>query len=594
MTFVMQKIVFVQRSRYYRNMMANAIEPFPLWNDLKNYRFHYLRRDLTAAFSVALMALPQAMAYAFLADLPAMAGIWAAIFGTIFTSAFGQSRFLVSGTTNTIAIVIQSGVAEILYNYYRDVGGDARHTLALNIVLQLVLVVGIFQMIASLLNWGRLTQFVSRSVMVGYMAGAAAAIVVTQLFPFFGIEEIDEFHPIYQKAWYFLTHFFSLDITTTLFALASLGLLIALYKISEAFPGAALVFFIAAVIAAFFPGKISLLRDIGLVPSGLPSFDFPFFEFRILGNLIPLAFAITVLSSLETTTIGKTYTTAKEPPYQDNQEIYGVGISNIFSSFLGAMPSSGSFSRSALNYAAGAKTRLSSIFSGLFVFLFVLFFGSLVSKIPIAAMSALMIFTAYSMVNIKDLTICIKATPGDAFVVIITFLASLFFTLDVVLYIGISLAIALYLKYAALPRLIEFTFNNLGKLRPLISSDERLDPAICIFQAEAELFFAAADPLQLRLRQLAEDENIKVVILQLFNVHYIDASICLALEKVHAYLRSTQRHLLLAGLSIEVHQTLAATGLLKLVGEENCFMINERLPGESTRHAYAYAKTFIV
>ncbi|MFZ0565340.1 MAG: SulP family inorganic anion transporter, partial [Chlamydiales bacterium] len=339
----------------------------PFWRDLKTYNLPSFRADILAAISVALMALPQAMAYAFVAGLPTSAGIWAAIFGTIFTASFGESRRLISGPTNMIAILIQSGTSEIIYTYYGRISGVELDVIALRVVLQLVLIIGIFQILAGGLRLGRLVQFTSRSVIVGYMAGAALAIAVTQLFPFFGIREMDGYHPIYQQGLYLFGYLPTLHLPTTLIAIGCLILLIVFYQTSEKVPAAAIMFIIAGGVVWLFNlspenargvfdinegervEKVTLLRDVGPIYSDLPKLAPPFFEIRIMTKLIPLAFAITLLSAIEATAIGRSYTSAREPPYNDNQELYGLGLSNVLSSFLGAMPSSGSFSRSALN-----------------------------------------------------------------------------------------------------------------------------------------------------------------------------------------------------------------------------------------------------
>jgi SulP family sulfate permease len=591
-------------------MAIQAIDPYPFWNDLKKYQLSFLKGDIVAALSVALMALPQAMAYAFLADLPTSMGIWSVVFGAFFTAAFGQSRFLVSGTTNMIAILILSGTSEILHTYYAGAEGLEREIAAQRIVVEIVLLIGIFQVLAGLLGLGRLTQFTSRSVIVGYIAGAALAIAVTQLFPFFGIRESEGYQPIYSQALSLIGQLYNLHLPTALLSFGCLLVLVFLYRVSDKIPGAAIVFLLAGSIVALFNlapegaksafevahgerlERVTLLQDIGPVFSDFPKFSAPYFEFRILVKIIPLSFAIALLSVIEATSIGRSHTSSKKPPYNDNQEIYGLGISNFFSAFFGAMPSSGSFSRSALNKASGAHTRFSAMISGGFVFLFVATLGFLVNKIPIAALSALMIFTAYSMVNFKHFFICLRATRADAFVVLATLISSMIFTLDIALYIGVALSIALYLKRAAIPSLIEYAFNNIGKLRPLDAEEERPDPRICIVQAEGELFFGAADLLQTKLRDISEDEAIKVVILQLLNTRYIDASICLALRQVLNYLTNTGRKLILSGVSEEVWKVLDESGLLRKIGEENIFPANEQLPSEPTRNAYKLAKEY--
>lgn len=576
--------------------MHGSIQALPFWNDIKNYSLPSFRRDLIAAFSVALMALPQAMAYAFVADLPTSAGIWSVIFGTIFTASFGQSRFLVSGPTNVIAIMIQSGTSEILYTHYKDVIGPEREFLILNIVMQLCLIIGFFQLLAALLKMGRLTQFISRSVILGYTAGAALAIIITQLFPFFGIREPDVYLPLYQQGWYLLGNLTELHFFTAFIGIGSLIGLILIYRLSEKIPGAVIVFVLAALLVKLFPvllggENVKLLQEMGPVYTEFPSFTLPDFDLRILPQLIPLAFAITLLTVVEATTIGKAFSRGNEPPYNENQEIYGLGVSNLLSSFIGAMPSSGSFSRSALNFALKAKTRFAAVFSGIFAFILAISMGFFIKQIPIAAISALLIVTAFTMINFKNFSICLKATHHDAIVVAATLVSSLIFALDAALYIGVILSIVLYLKQTSAPKMVEYGFNNLGKLRPLDIEDERPDPSICILQPEGELFFGTADLLQNKLREIGEDDKIKVIILQLLNTRYIDASVCLALHRMIQYHKLNKNNLLISGISREVWETLEEAGIIAELGEEYCFKANEQLPSEPTRSAYALAKS---
>jgi SulP family sulfate permease len=587
------------------------LHPFPLWNDILNYRLDFFKADLIAALSVVLLALPQAMAYAFAAELPLSAGIFSAIFGTIFTASFGSSRILITGPTNTVAIVIQSGTSEILNTYYKNISIANREMMALNIVLQIVLLIGVFQMLIGVLKLGKVTHFASRSVVLGYLAGAAFAIAVTQLYYFLGIPEMNETHPIFYQGWYILQNFFTLHLPTTLIGISCLALLIVLQRFSAKVPGAVIVFVLASFAVAVFhlspddtrgmfdtpPGqrieKITLLDDIGSVYSEMPKIALPPFEMRILVKVVPLAFAITLLSMLEATSIGRAYSRANEPPYSENQEVFGLGISNLFSAFLGAMPSSGSFTRSALNYTAGAHSRMSAIFSGLFLFVIVISLGFLITQIPLTALSALMILTAYAMVNFKDLAVCLKATKIDGLVVFVTFMASTIFTLDVALYIGVVLSVILYLKQAAVPYFAEYTFNNVGKLRPMDPEDDRPDPRICIIHAEGEMFFAAAEQLKMKIRRISEDESIKIIILQVMNARHIDASVCLALREIYHFLRHKEHLLLVSGVTPEIQRILKNAGLVEELGEKSFFLANEQLPSEPTRSAYAHAKSLL-
>ncbi len=591
-------------------MRNGYVTLFPFWYDLQNYTTSFFRRDIFSAFSVALMALPQSMAYAFVAELPTSAGIFSAIFGTIFTASFGASKFLISGPSNVVAILIQSGTAEILSTFYKNAVGPEKEALALGIVLQLTFLIGIFQILGGLLRLGRVTQFASRPVVVGYIAGAAVTIFVTQAFYFFGIGEMEEAASTYKQGWFLLSHLGSLHLPSTFLAIGSLLLLIYLYWKFPRIPYAVIVLACAAIVVfALQQGRLKtpyyeipagarvsqvlLLEEVAPLTRELPHVRLPPFDWHLFTKLIPFAFAITLLSVFEATVIGRSYAKASEHPYSDNQELYGLGMSNFLSSFLGAMPSSASFSRSALNVTTGAKTRFSAIMSGLIVLLIIIAFGSYVTKIPLPALAALMFLTAFTMINYTHLLLCLKASKTDAFVVLITFLASMIFSLDVALYVGVALSIGFYLKQAAVPLLIEYTFNPAGKLRPLEEEDKRLDPRICIVHAEGELFFGAAELFQTKLKEIAEDPQVKVIILQMMNARRIDASVCLALMQLNEALNKEGKVLLASGVTKEVGDVFRKSGLLKAMGGDHFFPANERIPAEPTRHAYQYAKAIV-
>ncbi|MCH9608585.1 MAG: putative sulfate transporter [Chlamydiales bacterium] len=588
-----------------------TISPFPLWETLKSYQLRFFQRDLIAGLSVALLALPQAMAFAFVAGLPPQVGIFSAIFGTIFVAAFGASRFLISGPTTQIAILLQSGISEILTTYHGNLMGVERDSVAIDLLIQIVLIAGVLQIIGGLFRLGRLTQFASRAVLNGYMLGVGVALIMTQVFPFLGIAPPRGYFPVFEKFWLFATSLPMAHLATTLLGIFCFVLLLLLSRYMKKGPVPIIVFAVAAVIVYIFQlspeegmgvvegsfgekiTKISTLKDFGPLYTELPKIITPKFEVRTLGSVIPLAFAICLLSVLQATATGRSYSRAKDPPYNDNQEVFALGIGNVLTSFFGALPSAGSFVRTEMNYSMRAKTRLAAIFSGIFLLVIILFLGPLVTQIPLTALAAMLFISAYGMLNFKDLLLCLRSTRADAFVLLVTFVACLIFSLDMALYIGIALSVTFYLKQAGTPLLVEYTFTNVGKLRPLDFEDERPDARIAIFQTEGELFFGAADLLQTKLRLVGEDEGIKVIILQLLNVRHIDASCCIALKNVYRYLKDTNRILMICGVTDDVYTTLEEAGLVSKIGKENFYLANDQLPGEPTRNAYAAAKTLL-
>lgn len=584
----------------------------PFIDDFRGYGISSFRHDLIAAISVALMALPQSFAYAFVAELPPSMGVFAAIFGTLITAAFGSSRYLVSGPTNVVAILILSGTSEILSVQFREVTGAVRDQMAFNIVLQLTLLVGIFQIIGASIRMGRLTQFASRSVLIAYVAGAAVAILASQLFPFLGIRDQPGYQPIYQQLWFWVTHLNLTHLPTLYLGIMSLVGLALIGRFLPKWPSALIVFLFAGGVVYFFHlspearlglfdvqsgqqvQKITLLHDFWPNESEIPGFYFGFLNPKTLLMAVPLAFAISLVSALEATGAGRLFARSGDKPYSDNQEIFGLGLSNLISSFLGAMPSSGSVTRTSLNHMLHAATRFSALMSSLFVLLFAILLGSYVAKIPLTALAALMIYTSVMMVNFKQLYTCLRATKTDAFVVAITFISSCIFTLDVALYVGVILSVVLYLRQASVPYLAEYTFNPIGKLRPMEEEDERLDPRIAIIDIEGELFFGGAEILQTRLRHIADEEEILVIILQMFNARHIDATSCLALRTLHRNLKNQGKVLLASGFSSDVKRVMKNAGLIEEMGKERFFPYEERGPSEATRAAYAFAKTLLI
>ena len=590
-------------------MSAESITLLPFWGELLYYKKKSLKYDLYAAFSVALLALPQSMAYAFVAGLPAESGIFAAIFGTIFTAGFGASRNLISGPTTMVALLIQSSVSNIMQSdlalLYPDKG-----EMALVVMLHLVLLVGLIQVIAGIFKLGRLTQFASRSVVVGYTLSIAFAIIVSQIYVVCGIKGMEGYQPLLFRTAYVLTHLHLTHIPTLVISILCLVALSLLYKVSYKIPAPVIVFSLSGLAVAFFELspeymkgiqdikcgerllKVCLLQDLVPYNTLWPTFQIPYVEFRIFTHLFPSAVAVAAFSALEATAIGRSYPDEESLTYNENQEVYGLGVSNFLSAFLGAMPSSGSFSRSSLNHLLGATTRFSGIFSGFFVLIFLAVLGRYVMQIPVAAISALLFFTAFNMVSVRNLFLCLRSTPEDAVVVLSTFFSSLLFPLDVALYIGIGLSILLYLREAGIPVLIEYHFNEKGKLRRL-DSKEKEKSAICILQPVGELFFGAADPLQSKILAKSQDPNVRAVILQLLNVRHLDASVCVALQETNEALKKQNKYLLLAGVSRRVYEILEDSGLLERIHPQYLFFSNKQIPSEPIRKAYEKAKELV-
>lgn len=570
----------------------------PFVNEMRKYRIGNLKEDLIAAFSVALLAVPQSIAYALLAGLPPSAGFFAAIFGAIFAAAFGSSRHMVVGPTTAVAILIQTSIADILFSYYPEISPDQKAALTLQILGHIVLVMGVLQIAFGFFNMGKLLQFVSRSVILGYFVGVVIAIIVNQLYPFLGIAAFEEGQPIIFKLFHLFFRLFELHLPTLALGGISLLILFLMRRFLPRIPDAIVMIVAVSFLAFFMNGQgadwyVKSLKDLGADTFPKLNWYFPTIDLRLLNRVMPAALAITFLGILEVFSVFRTVATKSGQEENSNQQIFAVGIGNAFLAFLmGAMPASGSISRTLLNFRNHAKSRLAAIFSGLMVWLILYLGWSLVGHIPLAALAAILLFVVPGMVDFKQIKFCFSATKADAFVFLLTMSSCLFFSLDVAFFLGIVISIALYLKRAAVPHVVEYAFNTAGRLI-VVSKKHYVHRKVRIVGVAGELFFASVDLFQNTFKEVSEDPFVEIIILRLNNVYYMDASMCYALLNLKKRLEKTSRYLLISGITPEVFKVFNKVGLVKDLDRDNLFLTDESSPQFSTWQAYQRAEDLL-
>ncbi len=575
-----------------------AISFAPFLGECREYTVSYLGRDLWASLAVALMAIPQSIAYSLLAGLPPTAGIFSAIFGTIFAAAFGSSRHLVSGPSTGTAILIQTSIAEILNAYYETAIGAEKERIVLHILTQIVVIVGIIQILAAFFNVAKLLQFVSRPVVLGYFAGITVAIIATQLFYFTGISLSKETGLVLFKVGFFFSHLLQLQWPTLLMGILSFGFLILFRRVAKNLPDALLMLVIASVaaygVSYFFP-NITFLRfgTYASVEGPIPSLTLPLLDFSLLNKVFPAAVAISFLAILEAFSVSRDFAAKSGHHVQVNQDVFGLGIANAALSFVyGALPASGSATRTTLSYRMQAKTRLAAVLSGLFTGIIIFFFWPFVQYIPLAALAALLIATVPMLVNWKEIRLCFHATREDASVFLITFISCLIFSLDIAFFIGIVISIATYLRKSSTPHLVEYAFNSKGRLM-IVSPKEDIHRKVRIIGISGELYFASADFFQNALQSVAEDPKTLAIVLRLNNIYHMDASMCLAILRLFNQLQSSGRYLVISGLTEEVWHVFHRAGLVKQIGLDNLYFTDETNPQFSTWKACLKAQELI-
>lgn len=575
------------------------LDPFPIRHSLKDYEKGNFSADLRAALNVFFLAVPQGMAYAAIANLPLVAGIISGAVASLIAPIFSSSRFTNIGPTNATSLMLFSFFSVSVFSPEQK----------LAVVPLLILLVGIFCTIGAFFKFAELLQFVSRSVLVGYITGAATLIIAGQLKHVLGVAEL--MNPTQSFLGTIAETFKNIPNTGwQTFFIGSLSLVLYLLFQSKvkrvpAF-GVTLILMslLTWVLKELLPemgfSSVAFFKDITL--SALSPVT-PWHVKDLYGTvkmLIPVALALSFLASLENTVMSKSLATQSGTQSDVNQDMLSLGLSNISSAFIGGMPVSGSLTRSALNFSSGARTGVSTFMSGLFCLLgvFLLAKFGLVSQIPKACLAALVIGVALSLIKWENIRVCLQSTADDAIVIISTFLATLLLPLHIAIFIGVILSLILFLRKASKPSLVEYEFSEDGDLRARDMKQARPNPQISIVHVEGALYFGAAELFRTQIQRIAQDPNIKAIVLRMKNAMHLDATSVLALTDLIKFAREQSCHVLISGMSKDVYKILKRAGVLSTIqegcnkkeGETNIFMHLPSNPNISTRDALIRAQ----
>jgi len=566
---------------------TNPVDLLPIRHGFRGYRLSSLRADGVAGLNVALLGFPQGMAYAVIADLPIQYGIVSGAIAAIVAPLFAGSRHTILGPTNATAFMLFASLAAL------------PEDLRLFYLPLLVLLVGILLVAGAVFRVAELVQYVSRSVVVGYITGAAVLIIANQLRHVMGVE-IDTAATDGPKTFFTIAQATLAEVSATQWqpltlAVISLGCWLLLTRKLPRLPGFAITLVVVsglyALLHRFAGWDVSTFDSFSVrdLTPRMPAFSERGF-FNDVSILIGTAFSIAFLASLENSVMSKTLASRAGDRPDVNQDMLSVGIANLANSVTGGMPASGSLTRSALNFASGAVSRLSSIVSGLLCVGGALLLGRYMDLVPKATLAALVMGIAASVINRRHIRINLFATRSDAAVLLTTFTGALLMPLNVAIFLGVGISIALYLRAASKPYLTEYEFNEEGELREAGEKRARPIPAISIVHVEGDLFFGAAELFRTQIQKTAHDPSLKVIILRLKNARHLDATSVIALEELVEYLRKHGRTVILSGASKDVYRVLKNSGIIETIGRENIYLNHPRNPNLSTRNALKRAQ----
>ena len=579
-------------------LAQGMIDPLPARHALRGYNLSKAGRDLKAATDVALVGLPQGMAFAAMAGLDSIYGIMAATVGTFIAPLFTRCSLTVSGPSNATAFMLAS------FFLASSPGIQSQPHIFVPLI---VFLAGLLCVIGAFVKATEMLQFVSRSVLVGYVTGAATLIIASQARYVLGINDVEAGSSFFTMASAILNNLHLVQWQPIVLGVLSFALFIPLKKYLKRLPTFAVILLVMSALnwvlsqpwtGGHFAG-VRMLRDFtmsDLVCRPPAIWELP----EYINELIPVIVGIAFLATLEQTVMSKTLSAKTGEPLNLNQDTFAVGMANMGSALTTSLPCSASLTRSMLNFTAGAATRFAGVYCGLICLgiTFVLANFPLISKIPHSVLAALVLANAISLYDKKLLRICFLSTKGDATVLLITFGAALLLPLHIAIFVGVILSVSLFLRKAAKPELVEYTFDDAGTLRELDKSEQRL-PQISIVHVEGDLFFGAADLFRRQVARIAEDPSLAVVVLRMRNARNLDATSVCALEELIRFIREKGRHIIISGAGRKVFRILKRSGVIDLLqdgcekGQSNIFLIEPKNPNMSTRKALMRAQTLL-
>ncbi len=537
--------------------------PFLRWFSLVNRGT--IRADIIAGLTGAVIVLPQGVAFAMIAGMPPEYGLYTAIIPPIIAALFGSSFHLISGPTTAISIVVFSTISPL---------AQAGTEQFITLVLTLTVIAGVFQLALGLARMGTLVNFVSHTVVVGFTAGAAILIATSQLKHFFGvsvprgesfahtwlslIEKMPEANPYV--------------ISVSLITLVSA---IVFKKLMPRWPNMLMAMIIGALLAAVLGAEEHGIALVGELPGQLPPLSMPDFSFATLKQLAPGAFAVALLGLVEAVSIARSVAAKSHQRIDGNQEFIGQGLANIAGSFFSSYASSGSFTRTGVNYEAGARTPMAAIAAATSLALILLLIAPLTAYLPIPAMAGILLVVAYNLIDWHHIHSIFHTSRAEAGILATTFFATLFLELEFAIYVGVMLSLIMYLSRTSRPKITTMAPDHNEINRPMVNvARQPVDqcPQMRIVRIDGSLFFGAVNHAASQFRYFTEEApQQKHILVLAHSMNFVDVAGSEWLIQEGNRLAKLGGGLYLCNLKEGVGEFLRKSGVIDALGEDHIF-----------------------
>lgn len=568
---------------------AGIYKILPAVDSLRRYTAADARADLGAGLTVAAVAVPQAMAYAMVAGVPAEYGLYTAVVMTAVGAVFDSSRQLINGPTNAISIAVLSAIALVE-------GADQK----IQAAILLAFMVGCIQLAITLCRLGDLTRYISHSVIVGFTLGAGGLLVLDQVKNLLGMHAVGDAHAHFlYRFWLTLVDGGGVHPATAAIGLGTIALVIGLRWLRGRVVGLGLLpdLLIVVVAMALMVSQLGLHHDgvavVGEIPAKLPRFVPPPVDWTAMRTFANAALAIALLGLLEAVSMAKAIAAQTGQKLDMNQQCLSEGLANFTGSFFQCIPGSGSLTRSAINQQAGGSTQWSGVVSAVAVAVIMVQFAPYARYIPRAALAGILMVSAWKMVDWRALRYHLRATRFDAAIVVATAVAAIAISVEFCVLIGVLMSFFLAVRRTGRMLLTEFVVASDGHIHERLPEDVVAGPLL-IFGLEGEMFFGATAALERFFAQIERrvDEETRVVVLRMKRVRSPDAVGLSLLEGFLDRLTARRVQVLLCGVRPPLFEGLQRIGLVERLDPKQIFL-EEPVRLTSTLLAVRYAHELI-
>ncbi|WP_372906492.1 SulP family inorganic anion transporter [Rhodohalobacter sp.] len=548
-----------------KNLKTHIKKFIPLADTLSSYNKSVFKGDLNAGVTVGIMLIPQGMAYAILAGLPPVYGLYASIIPLVIYALFGTSKQLAVGPVAMVSLLVVAGVGE-----FAEVG-SARF---IQLAILTALGVGLVQFLMGVFRMGFLVNFLSHPVLSGFTSAAALIIGASQIKNLTGLD-LPRTKQVQEIVIETARRFTEIEPITAAIGIGSIAAIILIRKWKRTFPSALVVVVVGTAVTALFGLNQHGVAIVGDIPKGLPAFSLEFLNLSDARILIPTVLIISLVSYMESIAVAKAIANKHGYKVDANQELVALGAANIGGAFFQAFPTTGGFSRTAVNDQSGANSTVASIISAVIIALTVLFLTPLFYYLPSAVLAAIIMVAVAGLFDAAEMKHLWKTDKRDLAMLLVTFIATLALGIEEGIAIGVVLSLILVIYSSTKPHSAELgqlgetrNYRNINRYNEANISDE-----ILIYRYDSALYFANVEHFQDTLFSKIEQrgEKLELVILDASAIHTIDSTGIHTLNEIIKDLKHRGITFFIAGAIGPVRDKLKTSGIQESMGQENFF-----------------------